>query len=104
MEPLQGIDRRADPPPDVPGVGEVTAALKAWLEGRFDDVWVGGEVTNLVRAGSGHLYLALKDESAVLRAVVWRGALPHLAITPEDGLEVCATAGSRSTRPAAPTS
>jgi len=88
MEPLQGIDRRADPPPDVPGVGEVTAALKAWLEGRFDDVWVGGEVTNLVRAGSGHLYLALKDESAVLRAVVWRGALPHLAITPEDGLEV----------------
>jgi len=88
MTPSQGIDRRAAPPPDVPGVAEVTAALKAWLEGRFDDVWVAGEVSSVTRASSGHLYLSLKDDTAVLRAVVWRGALAQLAITPEDGLEV----------------
>jgi len=88
MELPKGIDRRASPPPDVPGVGEVTARIKDCIEGRFADVWVGGEVTNLVRASSGHLYLAIKDDSAVLRAVVWRGALALLAIEPEDGLEV----------------
>lgn len=88
MEFPQGIDRRAAPPPDVPGVGEVTAAIRDWLETRFEDVWVAGEVTNLVRAASGHLYLALKDDTALLRAVVWRGAIPNLAISPEDGLEV----------------
>ena len=88
METPKGIDRRSEPPPDAPGVADVTAALKDWIEGRFDDVWVSGEVTNLVRASSGHLYLAIKDDTALLRAVVWRGAIPHLAIAPEDGLEV----------------
>jgi exodeoxyribonuclease VII large subunit len=88
MDSTQGIDRRAAPPPDVPGVGEVTARIKQCLEGRFADVWVSGEVTNVVRAASGHVYLALKDDTAVLRGVVWRGALPQLAIEPEDGLEV----------------
>jgi len=88
MDVSQGIDRRAAPPPDVPGVGEVTARIKECLEGRFADVWVAGEVTNVTRAASGHVYLALKDDSAMLRGVVWRGALPLLAIAPEDGLEV----------------
>lgn len=88
MDPLQGIERRSEPPPDVPGVGEVTARIKECVEGRFADVWVAGEVTNVVRAASGHVYLAIKDAAAVLRGIVWRGALPLLAIEPEDGLEV----------------
>ncbi len=88
MDATQGIDRRAAPPPDVPGVGEVTARIKDCLEGRFTDVWVAGEVTNLTRAASGHVYLAIKDDTALLRGVVWRGSLPLLAIEPEDGLEV----------------
>ncbi|MEI8316859.1 MAG: exodeoxyribonuclease VII large subunit [Planctomycetia bacterium] len=88
MDTLQGIERRSGPPPDVPGVGEVTARIKECVEGRFADVWVAGEVTNVVRAASGHVYLAIKDAAAVLRGIVWRGALPLLAIEPEDGLEV----------------
>jgi exodeoxyribonuclease VII large subunit len=88
MDATQGIDRRAAPPPDVPGVGEVTARIKDCLEGRFTDVWVAGEVTNLTRAASGHVYLAIKDDTALLRGVVWRGSLSLLAIEPEDGLEV----------------
>ena len=88
MDATKGIDRRAAPPPDVPGVGEVTARIKDCLEGRFTDVWVAGEVTNLTRAASGHVYLAIKDDTALLRGVVWRGSLPLLAIEPEDGLEV----------------
>jgi len=69
-------------------VSELTARVKERLETGFADVWVTGEVTNLTAAGSGHLYLALKDEKALLRAVVWRGVRPTLAIEPADGLQV----------------
>jgi exodeoxyribonuclease VII large subunit len=76
------------PPPDAQSVSEVTARVKQHLETRFADVWVTGEVSNLTRASSGHIYLSLKDETALLRAVIWRGVVPLLAIEPTDGLEV----------------
>jgi exodeoxyribonuclease VII large subunit len=49
---------------------------------------VAGEVSNLTRASSGHIYMSLKDETALLRAVVWRGTVAQLAIEPADGLQV----------------
>jgi exodeoxyribonuclease VII large subunit len=76
------------PPDDAQSVSELTARVKEQLETRFADVWVTGEVSNLTRAGSGHVYLSLKDETAVLRAVIWRGVMQSLAIEPTDGLEV----------------
>lgn len=76
------------PPPDAQSVSEVTARVKQHLETRFADVWVTGEVSNLTRASSGHIYLSLKDETALLRGVIWRGVVPLLAIEPTDGLEV----------------
>jgi exodeoxyribonuclease VII large subunit len=81
----------ADPrglPAEAMSVSEVTARVKEHLESRFADVWVAGEISNLVRASSGHVYLSLKDDDALLRAVVWRGTLPQLAIEPADGMEV----------------
>ncbi len=78
----------ANLPDDALSVSEVTACVKDQLETRFADVWVTGEVTNLVVAGSGHIYLGLKDESALLRGVIWRGTRPTLAIEPADGLQV----------------
>lgn len=69
-------------------VSELTLRVKEQLESRFHDVWVAGEISNLVRASSGHLYLSLKDDEAVLRAVIWRGMRQALAIEPADGLEV----------------
>jgi exodeoxyribonuclease VII large subunit len=81
------VDRRS-PPETALSVSELTSLVKEQLETRFADVWVTGEVSNLTRASSGHVYLSLKDESALLRAVIWRGALQSLAIEPTDGLEV----------------
>jgi len=69
-------------------VSEVTARVKEQLETRFADVWVAGEVSNLTRASSGHVYLSLKDDAALLRAVIWRTAAAQLAIDPADGLQV----------------
>jgi exodeoxyribonuclease VII large subunit len=80
-------DRHAAPQ-EALSVSEVTRRVKEHLESRFADVWVSGEISNLVRASSGHVYLSLKDDEAVLRAVIWRGMRQALAIEPADGLEV----------------
>jgi exodeoxyribonuclease VII large subunit len=69
-------------------VSEVTALVKARLEPAFRDVWIVGEISNLSRPASGHVYLTLKDDDAQLRGVVWRGSLPFLAVEPADGLAV----------------
>lgn len=87
MSKATSNDQRS-PPQEALSVSEVTSRVKEHLEGRFADVWVAGEISNFTRASSGHLYLSLKDENALLRAVVWRGAVPLLAIEPSDGLEV----------------
>ena len=79
-------------------VSEISAALKRAVEDRFGFVRVRGEITGFKRATSGHLYLGLKDESARLDAVMWRGTAGRLSFLPEDGLEVIAT-GKLTTYP-----
>lgn len=53
-------------------VRELTEELRRSLEGRFPFVWVRGEVTNLTRPGSGHVYFSLKDQDAQLQCVWFR--------------------------------
>ncbi|HLJ12103.1 MAG TPA: exodeoxyribonuclease VII large subunit, partial [Planctomycetaceae bacterium] len=71
-------------------VSQLTSQIKDSVEGNFPLVWVLGEVTNCTRAGSGHIYLTLKDESAQVRAVVWRNTAARLKFEIHDGLEVVA--------------
>ena len=82
------VPENRSPPDDAQSVSDLTLRVKEQLETRFADVWVTGEVSNLTRASSGHAYLSLLDEAAVLRAVIWRGTLSSLAIEPADGLAV----------------
>jgi exodeoxyribonuclease VII large subunit len=72
-------------------VTEISAALKRTVETEYAHVRVRGEVSGFKRAGSGHLYMSLKDADAVLDAVCWRGTASGLSIAPEDGMEVIAT-------------
>src|SRR5262245_44048327 len=72
----------------VRSVSDLTQGVKALLEDGFASVWVAGEVSNLARPGSGHLYFSLKDAQATMRAVVWRGVALRLRFDPRDGLEV----------------
>ncbi len=72
-------------------VSELSADLKRTVEDRFGHVRVRGELTGCKLAASGHLYLCLKDENAVLDAVMWKGQASRLAFRPEDGIEVIAT-------------
>jgi exodeoxyribonuclease VII large subunit len=74
----------------VRAIAELTQEIKGLLEDGFADVWVAGEVSNLARPASGHLYLTLKDATAQLRAVIWRGIALRLRFDPQDGQEVIA--------------
>lgn len=69
-------------------IGELTREVKGLLEDGFPSVWVTGEVSNLSRPSSGHVYLTLKDAEAQLRAVLWRSIVLRLKFDPRDGQEV----------------
>ncbi|WP_133366269.1 exodeoxyribonuclease VII large subunit [Qipengyuania sediminis] len=72
-------------------VSDLAQALKRTVEDRFGFVRLRGELSGVKRAASGHLYACLKDEGAVIDAVMWRISMARLAFVPEDGLEVIAS-------------
>ncbi|MCS7236930.1 MAG: exodeoxyribonuclease VII large subunit [Thermoguttaceae bacterium] len=69
-------------------VSELTAELREVVGQTFPAVWVVGEISNLSRPRSGHVYLTLKDEEAQLSAVLWRSIASSLKFELRDGLEV----------------
>jgi exodeoxyribonuclease VII large subunit len=72
-------------------VSEISGAVKRTLEGTFGRVRVRGEVTELKRYPSGHIYFSLKDESSKISGIVWKSAVSRLGMKPENGVEVIAT-------------
>ncbi|MGE0409822.1 MAG: exodeoxyribonuclease VII large subunit [Amphiplicatus sp.] len=72
-------------------VGELAGAVKRAIEEGFGFVRVRGEVGRVTRAASGHVYLDLKDDKAVLSSVIWKGNADRLRLRPEQGMEVVAT-------------
>lgn len=72
-------------------VSEISFSIKRTMEDTFSYVRVRGELGRISRPGSGHIYLDLKDDRAVLSGVIWRGVASKLKIQPEQGLEVIAT-------------
>ena len=79
-------------------VSELSGAVKRVIEDEFGFVRVRGELGRVTRAGSGHVYLDLKDDRAVISGVMWKGMAARLSIDPEQGMEVIAT-GKMSTFP-----
>lgn len=69
-------------------VSQLTLQIKESLQASFSSVWVAGELSNVVRPQSGHIYLTLKDEDAQLRGVMWRSAASRLKFDLLDGQEV----------------
>ncbi|MZR29248.1 exodeoxyribonuclease VII large subunit [Sneathiella litorea] len=79
-------------------VSELSGALKRTVEDVYGHVRVRAEISGLKRAASGHVYLTLKDDKAVLDGIMWRGTASKLSFRPEDGLEVICT-GKLTTYP-----
>ena len=74
--------------PTVYSVSELTRLVKATLEETFGDVWVEGELSNVRQPASGHYYFTIKDASAQVRAVLFRGSQRTLRFRPVEGLQV----------------
>ncbi len=72
-------------------VSEISGAVKRLVEDQFGHVRVRGEIGRVSRPASGHIYMDLKDDRAVLSGVIWKGNASRLATQPEQGLEVIAT-------------
>jgi exodeoxyribonuclease VII large subunit len=69
-------------------IGEITQIIKGVLEETIGPVWIEGEISNYKLHTSGHRYFSLKDESAALRCVMWRGMGQRLDFPVTDGLRV----------------
>ncbi len=71
-------------------VSRLTAHIRQTLESdpALQDVWVRGELSNVSRPASGHLYFTLKDAGASLRGVMWKTEASRLKIPLRDGMEV----------------
>ncbi len=73
-------------------VSQLTLYLRELLESDpvLMDVWVEGEISNLSRPSSGHIYFTLKDATAALRCVIWRTTAVRLRVELQNGLAVAA--------------
>jgi len=72
-------------------VSDLSQQLKKTIEDTFSYVKIRGEISGFKRHSSGHLYFSLKDDKAVMNAIMWKGTTSRLNFAPEDGLEVLAT-------------
>ena len=70
-------------------VSELSTALRKTVEDAYGYVRVRGEVSGFKGASpSGHCYFRLKDDKAVLEAVIWKGNFARMRVKPEEGLDV----------------
>jgi len=66
-------------------VGQLNRMVAGLLQSSIPPVWVGGELSNVTRAASGHWYFTLKDVSAQVRSVMFRGRAQYVDFAPRDG-------------------
>jgi exodeoxyribonuclease VII large subunit len=77
-------------PKNVLSVSQLTGYLRQLLESDeiLQDIWVQGELSNVAKPSSGHLYFTLKDADAAVRCVMWRNAVMRLGFDPREGTAV----------------
>ncbi|MDR2031767.1 MAG: exodeoxyribonuclease VII large subunit [Azoarcus sp.] len=78
--------------PGIVDVGTLNRLARNALESVLSLLWVGGEISNLTRASSGHLYFTLKDAHAQVRCAMWRNRAQLLSFRPDNGMRVEARA------------
>ena len=76
------------PSAPVISVTELNRTIRLTLEQSFPLTWIAGEISNFVRAASGHWYFSLKDANSQVRCVMFRGKSQYLDWQPENGTQV----------------
>lgn len=75
-------------PRDIYSVSRLNEAVRDVLEESFPPLWVEGELSNLARPASGHMYFSLKDSNCQVRCAMFRRANYGLRFAPENGMRV----------------
>lgn len=88
FEALDSTTGTAKSERQIQSVSQLTESIKQRLESTFPFVWVGGEVSDITKPRSGHVYFTLKDAQAQIRAVMWRSTASRLRFELEDGTQV----------------
>lgn len=78
--------------PKVATVSQINGYLKKIVDANviLNDIWIKGEISNFKLHYSGHMYITLKDEGGVLKAVMFKSSASGLSFKPEDGMKVLA--------------
>lgn len=78
--------------PKIATVSQINGYIKKILDSNIilNDIWIKGEISNFKLHYSGHMYITLKDEGGVLKAVMFKSAAAGLNFKPEDGMKVLA--------------
>ena len=84
---------------EIISVGELNRSAKYLLEDAFTNIAVIGEISNMSRPSSGHIYFTLKDEDGAIGCAMWRSQASKLNFNPEDG-DKCILKGQVSLYPA----
>lgn len=71
-------------------ISELTRKIRGSIEQEFFNVWIVGEVSNVKRPSSGHVYMTLKDANAQLQAVMFKTRVNNIKFEIKDGMEVLA--------------
>ena len=86
--PFLPANGAATPAAQVVSVSELNRMARELLESALPLMWVGGEISNLVRAASGHVYFTLKDAGAQVRCALFRSSAARVRQALRDGLAV----------------
>ena len=78
--------------PLIATVSQLNSYMKRLVDAQqtLGDIWIKGEISNFKEHYSGHLYITLKDDGGVLKAVMFKSAASGLTFKPEDGMKVLA--------------
>ena len=69
-------------------VSQLNSSIKKLIEKKFEIISVIGEISQVKKHSSGHIYFSLKDEESIISAICWRSTVPQLSLDIEDGLKV----------------
>lgn len=75
-------------PEEIFSVSDINRLVKSTLEANFQNIWIKGEISNLSKPRSGHLYFTLKDESAQIRCAMFKSHQRKANFEIQEGLEV----------------
>ena len=89
---MDNLELPLTPEREVFSVSALNRDARRIIESNFGVIWVEGEISNLARPSSGHMYWSLKDDNAQVRCAMFRQANRSLTFAPKNGLQVLARA------------